>query len=45
MERIFLLGDSVRMGYDRAVRDHFAGRAEVYYPRDNCRFAAYLLRH
>ncbi|MDD6884386.1 MAG: hypothetical protein PUD50_11835 [Eubacteriales bacterium] len=45
MPKVFLVGDSVRMGYDRYVRDHFSGQAEVYYPADNCRFAQYVLRH
>ncbi len=45
MQKVFLIGDSIRMGYDRYVRDHLSGRAEVYYPSDNCRFAAYTLRH
>ena len=45
MNRVFLIGDSIRQGYDRPVREMLSGRAEVYYPRDNCRFAAYTLRH
>ena len=45
MEKVFLVGDSVREGYDRFVRDRLSGQAEVYYPRENCRFAQYVLRH
>ena len=45
MKKIILLGDSIRMGYDKYVKDALAGVAEVYYPDDNCRFAQYLLRH
>lgn len=45
MERIFLIGDSIRMGYDKYVRERFSGQADVYYPAENCRFAAYTLRH
>lgn len=45
MNKVFLIGDSIRMGYDRYVREQLSGRAEVYYPKDNCRFAAYTLRH
>lgn len=45
MDRVFLIGDSIRQGYDRYVREKLSGRAEVYYPTDNCRFAAYTLRH
>ncbi len=33
------------MGYDRYVRDQLSGRAEVYYPEENCRFSGYVLRY
>ena len=33
------------MGYDRYVKLAFEDVANVYYPGDNCRFAAYILRH
>lgn len=45
MKKILLLGDSIRRGYDIYVKDAFKNVAEVYYPEDNCRFAAYFLRH
>lgn len=45
MKNILLLGDSIRIGYDKYVRMAFEGQAQVFYPQDNCRFAAYLLRH
>ena len=32
------------MGYDEYVQMAFEGVAEIYYPTDNCRFAAYMLR-
>ena len=44
MKKIVLLGDSIRMGYDKYVRDVLANEAEVFYPKENCRFAAYILR-
>ena len=44
MKKIILIGDSVRMGYDKYVKDALAGVAEVYYPEENCRFAEYVLR-
>ena len=31
------------MGYDRSVKKTLAGRANVIFPTDNCRFASYLL--
>lgn len=45
MKTVFLIGDSVRNGYDRYVRESLAGVAEVCYPAENCRFAAYILRY
>jgi len=44
MKNILLLGDSIRRGYDKAVKKTLDGKANVYFPEDNCRFAAYLLR-
>jgi hypothetical protein len=44
MKKILLLGDSIRMGYDKYVKDALEGVAEVYYPEENCKFAQYLLR-
>ena len=44
MKKVILLGDSIRMGYDKYVKDALAGVAEVYYPEENCKFAQYLLR-
>lgn len=45
MKKILLIGDSIRHGYDKQVRDCLSGQAEVYFPSDNCRFAQYVLRH
>lgn len=45
MKKVLLLGDSIRMGYDKAVRKTLEGKAEVYFPEENCRFASYLLRN
>lgn len=44
MKKILLLGDSIRMGYDEFVKKRLEGRAEVFYPEDNGRFAQYTLR-
>ena len=44
MKKILLLGDSIRLGYDKYVKMAFEDVAEVYYPEENCRFAAYLFR-
>ena len=44
MKKVVLIGDSIRMGYDKYVKEALAGVAEVYYPRENCRFAENVLR-
>ena len=45
MKNILLIGDSVRKGYDKYVKESFQGKANVYFPDENCRFAQYVLRH
>lgn len=45
MKKIVLIGDSIRMGYDKYVKEALEGVAEVYYPSENCRFAEYVLRY
>ena len=45
MKKILLLGDSIRIGYDEYVQMAFDGIAEIYYPKENGRFAAYTLRN
>ncbi|MBE5743669.1 MAG: SGNH/GDSL hydrolase family protein [Clostridiales bacterium] len=45
MKKIVLIGDSIRMGYDKYVKDALEGVANVYYPEENCRFAEYVLRY
>ncbi len=45
MKNILLIDDSIRMGYDKAVRKTLQGKANVYFSSDNSRFASYLLRY
>lgn len=45
MKKILLIGDSIRMGYDKYVQMALEGSAEVYYPKENCRFSPYVLRN
>jgi len=45
MKKIVLIGDSIRMGYDKYVKEALENTAEVYYPDENCRFAEYVLRY
>lgn len=45
MKNILLIGDSIRMGYDKSVQKTLSGIANVYFPEENCRFATYVLRY
>lgn len=51
MKKIFLIGDSIRFGasgspgYGVFVKEKLAGKAEVYAPNENCRFAQHTLRY
>ena len=45
MKKIVLIGDSIRLGYEAYVRSAFHGIAEVYAPKENCRFAHYVFRY
>jgi hypothetical protein len=45
MKNVLLVGDSIRIGYDKAVKRSLEGIANVYFPSENCRFAAYVLRY
>ena len=44
MKNLFLVGDSIRMGYDKSVKKTLEGKVNVIYPDENCRFASYVLR-
>ena len=44
MKKIILLGDSIRMGYDKYVKEALSDVADVYYPKENCKFALNILR-
>lgn len=45
MKKVFLIGDSIRQGYDKYTREQLAGEAEVYFVPDNAQFTEYTLRH
>lgn len=45
MKNVLLIGDSIRKGYDKAVKNTLEGKANVYFPEENCRFASYVLRY
>ena len=44
MKNVLLIGDSIRIGYDKSVKSSLEGIANVVFPEDNCKFASYLLR-
>lgn len=44
-KNVLLIGDSIRMGYDKEIRKALDGRANVVFPEDNCQFAAYVCRY
>lgn len=45
MKNVLLIGDSIRMGYDKSVKKTLENKANVIFPSENCRFAAYVLRY
>lgn len=45
MKNLLLVGDSIRLGYDKAIKKSLEGKANVYFPAENCRFASYVLRY
>ena len=44
MKNLLLLGDSIRVGYCDIVKEMLDGKANVFFPEENCRFAQYTLR-
>lgn len=42
--KIVLIGDSIRLGYCKYVRERFQGKAEVLFPEENCRFTQHVYR-
>lgn len=45
MKNVLLIGDSIRMGYDKSIKQALEGRANVVFPEDNCQFACYVFRY
>ena len=44
MKKVILIGDSIRMGYAKYVKEALEGSAEVYHSADSSRFSTYLFR-
>ena len=45
MKNLLLIGDSIRIGYDKSVKKSLAEKVNVIFPEENCRFASYVLRY
>ena len=45
MKKVILLGDSIRLGYEKYVKDSLDGVAQVYSPNENCKFTLHLMRY
>lgn len=45
LKKVLLIGDSIREGYDKYVKEALKESCEVYYPKENCRMAQFVLRH
>ena len=43
IKNLLLIGDSIRMGYDKSVRKILEGKANVVFSDDNCRYVTYIL--
>ena len=44
MKNILLIGDSIRQGYDKAVKEALEGKATVYFPESNSGDISMVLR-
>lgn len=44
MKKIVLIGDSIRLGYCKYVKEVFSGVADVFFPEENCRFTQHVFR-
>ena len=42
-KNIFLIGDSIRIGYCATVKEELSEKAEVFYVNDNCRSTQYVI--
>ena len=45
MKNLLLIGDSIRMGYDKTIKKALENKVNVIFPDENCRFAAYVFRN
>ena len=45
MKKIFLIGDSIRIGYDKFVKSSLENLAEVYFSEENNMYSTHVLRN
>ena len=45
MKKIFLIGDSIRIGYDKFVKESLQNLAEVYFSEENNMYSTHVLRN
>lgn len=43
MKNVILIGDSIRLGYQRYVQELLGGNVKVYGPAENCRYSKFAL--
>ena len=43
MKNVLLIGDSIRLGYQKRVGELLGPNVKIYAPEENCRFAKYAL--
>lgn len=44
MKKVFLIGDSIRLGYDSRVRELLLDEAQLYWSRENAQYTTHTLR-
>lgn len=45
MKKVFLIGDSIRLGYEKYVSQELGAEAQVFSSPDNARFTTYTMRY
>ena len=45
MKNVVLIGDSIRIGYDKTIKSELEGKANVFFPEENCQFIMYVFRY
>ena len=43
MKNVVLIGDSIRLGYEKEVRELLGDDVQVFSPKENCRYTKFTL--